>query len=61
MTPPSQSERVAKVAQKLLHDMASEIEMAFSSHGKGDYVIEIPATDARRLLRRYEKWRKLRA
>lgn len=45
---------------KLLHDMAAELEQAFFSVGPGDYVIEIPIKDARRLLRRYENWRKCR-
>jgi hypothetical protein len=44
-------------ATKLLHAMAAELEGAFSSYC-GDYCIEIPAKDAKALLRQYEKWRK---
>lgn len=46
-----------KAAMKLLHDMAVELEMAFSSVGPRDYCVEIVAKDARRLLARYERLR----
>lgn len=45
---------------RILHALADELEGGFAGYvyGGGDRCIEIPAADARRVLARYENWRK---